>query len=214
MAIPQPTTAPVAHLVPIKDIKPAPWNPKSRISERRLTDLRISVDDLGEMFYPVLVDKDKNLIDGHRRLAVAKSFGWKHIAAITVGGAGHGFDHSFGSVQITQQKLTGNDVIGVYLTEPKALIGKQRERVARIVKKLGKWAVKMLYEAGMSDTVLRTAERTQRYLADAGFAYDLEAVFRWIVKHSMSVTHILIKGGLPAKTIAAAIKNDKPIVLE
>src|SRR4051812_3409607 len=89
MAIPQPTSAPVVYLVPIKAIKVASWNPKDRISERRLTQLRVSIDDLGEMLYPVLLDAQKNLIDGHRRLAVAKAFEWTHIPAITVQGDHH-----------------------------------------------------------------------------------------------------------------------------
>ncbi len=80
MAIEQPKSAPVVHLVKISDIKKARWNPKARVSERRLMQLRLSVDDLG-LYYPVLIDRQKNLVDGHRRLAVAESFRWTHIPA-------------------------------------------------------------------------------------------------------------------------------------
>lgn len=207
MAIPEPTTAPVVHLVPLKDIKLAKWNPASRVSEKRLVDLRLSVDDLG-LYYPLLLDKQKNLIDGHRRYAVIKSFGWKRAPCITID---EPHDASYGSVQLTQQRLTGHDRIGVYLIEPKALMGKQRARIKYVEDSLGHWALELLYKTGQTTTVFVSAQRAIKYVEGH---LDMPTLFKWIVKHRMTMVHILLKGGMSPSTLIQAVKKDKPINID
>lgn len=210
MAIPEPTTATEVHLVTIASIKVAPWNPKDRISERRLTQLRISIDDLG-LFYPVLIDDKKNLVDGHRRLAIAKAFGWRRIPAITVP---NGHEYAYGSVQLTQQKLTGQDRIAVYLVNADALLLSQRQKIAIVEKTLGRWAVELLAKHGMTDAAFRTSKAIIRIMTKADIELTLEVVFRWVVKHKLGTAHILLLGGYPPKDMAAKIKADKPIRIE
>jgi hypothetical protein len=207
MSIKEPASVPAIALVKISEIKVAPWNPKSRISERRLTQLRISMDDLG-LYYPVLIDTHNNLVDGHRRLAIAKSFGWTRIPAITTK---EPISEAYGSVQLTQQKLTGNDRLGVYLIEPNALIGSHRNSLKNIEKRLGRWAIELLYKSGMSQAVFSAALGVVKYTKDAA---DLETVFRWIVKHRMTMVFALMRGEMPAAEILRAIKADKPIKIE
>src|SRR5580692_4901221 len=98
------------RLTAISKIKAAPWNPKGRIAEKRLGKLLASIEDIG-LVYPVVVDESMNLVDGHRRLACAKKLGWTMIPTISVTSE---FLHAYGSVQANQEKLTGNDLIGVY----------------------------------------------------------------------------------------------------
>lgn len=210
MAIPEPTAVPNMSLVLIKDIKVASWNPPDRISERRLTQLRISIDDLG-LFYPILIDGHKNLVDGHRRLAIAKAFLWKRIPAITVE---NGHEYAYGSVQLTQQKLTGHDKIAVYLVNPNALLANQRESVARIERGLGRWAVEMLHKAKMTDSVYRGSWQVVSLMKKVGIDVSLETVFRWVVANNMGTAHILLRGGFPAKDMMAKIKANKPIRIE
>lgn len=203
MAIAEPTHAPTVHLVHVSAIKVAPWNPVNRISEKRLMKLRLSMDDLG-LFYPVLIDAKNNLVDGHRRFAVAKSFGWKRIPCITVT---NGHDHAYGSVQLTQQKLSGNDLLGVYLVEPKALIGSQRAKIALVEKRVGIDFVKKLYKAGMSTSAFDSARRCFKYTG-----VDLPTCLQWIIDNNMAgVLNHLIAGEIPPEQIVKAIRANKPI---
>ena len=65
-------------LVLISTIKCSSWNPPSRVEEKRLRGLKDSISDVG-LLYPVLMDKNNNLIDGHRRLVAVKELGWKQM---------------------------------------------------------------------------------------------------------------------------------------
>lgn len=206
MAIEQPVSAPVAHMVSIKEIVKATWNPKSRVSERRLLQLRLSMDDLG-LYYPVLIDEKKHLIDGHRRLAVAESFGWKRIPAITINGA---MLQSYGSVQLTQQKLSGNDMLGVYLEEPNALLGKQRVRMVWAEKVIGRPLMRQLYEAGQSVAIVANAFRVAKYIG----IDDVRGIAAWLSKHRLGVISPLMKGGMPPAQIKKYYLADKPIIVE
>ena len=70
-AVNENTRASVVHLVPIDSVKAAPWNPASRTSQRRISKLVASIEDVG-LLYPLLIDTHGNIVDGHRRHAALK----------------------------------------------------------------------------------------------------------------------------------------------
>lgn len=192
-------------LVPIKEIKSAPWNPPNRVEERRLRKLQESIEDIGQI-YPIVLDEKRNVVDGHRRLAIAKKKGQKHIPAITVSSE---FQHAYGSIQLNQMKLSGNDLLCVYLSNPNALLANQRSNIANIEEQCGRGMVEMLYKAGLTGHVFGTAMKVVRYLEAK---IDVKDALRWIVKHSMGRTiEALIEGGIPSESILKAIKNNRPI---
>jgi hypothetical protein len=192
-------------LVAIKDIKSAPWNPPNRVEERRLRGLQQSIEDIG-MIYPVILDENKNLVDGHRRVAISRRLGWKHVPAITITSE---FEHAYGSIQLNQMKLSGNDILGVYLSNPNALIGSQRAKPAKIDERCGRKTLELLYKTGHTHTAFDYAMRLVRYLEGK---VDVETAIRWLVKHSMAkVIRPLMAGGIPAKSLLAAITADRPI---
>lgn len=74
------------HQVPIKDLKPAVYNPRKHSAEQ-LNQLKESITRFG-MIDPIIVNSAKNrkliVIGGHFRLAVAKSLGYKEMPCVFV----------------------------------------------------------------------------------------------------------------------------------
>lgn len=69
-------------VVPIKTIERAPYNPEQRTKEgARLGALRDQIKTHGLM-YPILITEDRQLIDGHRRLAACESLGHEAIECL------------------------------------------------------------------------------------------------------------------------------------
>lgn len=64
--------------IEVSKLKPAPWNPRTSISDESVADLAASIASLG-MIQPVVALNDGTLIAGHRRLAAAKLAGLKVI---------------------------------------------------------------------------------------------------------------------------------------
>ena len=192
-------------MVPLHKIHAAPWNPKDRVEKRRLKNLMASIEDIG-LIYPVVLDEKNNLVDGHRRHAVAGLLGWHAIPAIYTSSE---FLHAYGSLQANQERLNGNDLIGVYLVNPKALIYRQLHKIGRVEDACGGGILKKLYKAGMTAGTFDIAMRIVRYTSEG--VTPLETT-EWLIDHRMGaqVRHLL-EGGIPKSKFVNAIKNDQPI---
>ena len=71
-----------AEIVQIADLTPAPWYP----TERALASteaLRKSIE-VADLKYPLLVTNKLMVVDGHRRLRVARALGWIQIPVVYV----------------------------------------------------------------------------------------------------------------------------------
>src|SRR4051812_37616778 len=65
----------------VEKITFAAHNPAKRTDPKRLAALTRSMAGLG-LIYPIVVGPKNNLIDGHRRVAAARTLGWKTIPAL------------------------------------------------------------------------------------------------------------------------------------
>ncbi len=124
----------------------------------------------------------------------------------------HSREGSYGSVQLTQQKLSGNDLLGVFLIEPKALLGSQSAKIKRLEKACGSAVVKLIYDAGLSAGVYEVAKRVAKYV---GRPDDVVALTKWVVKHRIGgILNPMMRGGVPAQTITKAFDKDQTIRID
>lgn len=196
-------------LLPLDKIKTAAWNPPSRTEENRLRKLLASIDDVG-LLYPLLVDEDNNLIDGHRRLACARKLGWKAIPVIKVSSE---FEHVYGSIQSAAERINGNDLLGIYLRNKNALLSDQRRRPERIEEICGRKSVEMLYKAGLTYGTFDIALRVFKYLQDDEM--EIAQILAWTVKHGLGGTlRHLLDAGVKASTLKNAILQDRKLTVK
>lgn len=194
-------------MVPLKLLKESPWNPANRISPQAIRDLKDSLDAIG-LLHPVSITKDKQIIEGHRRVAAAKALGWKEIECNIIDG-----DPAtvYASVNVTSRKMGGNDALGVWLKNPMALCHKQRVPMERMKERLGIGLVEKIYNQGLSIRVYHTALRISRY-CDERTDETLKAIVSWLLEFAVigQVMKAMEAGESPA-LILKAVRSQKPI---
>jgi hypothetical protein len=189
--------------VPLKSLKLANFNPKSRTRDVR--PLIRSIERVG-LLVPILITKDNDVVDGHRRAQAAARMGWEAIPAIVVDG-----DQAelFSEVNTQKKPLTGNESLHVYLVNAKALSGKARLRMADMEEALGKPLIKQMAKDGFS---LATYNVAKRVATEADASEMLADIVRWVMKFRCAqLARKALQAGTPASKLIAAVKNDKPL---
>lgn len=159
--------------VNIDEIKPSSFNPDRRTANG-LGALRDSIEKHGRALIPLLVDKDMNLIDGHRRLACLKDLGIPTVDVSVVDSTDAGSIWS--EVNTTTRRIGRADWTSAYLqgmsledmplrmayeiSEMERLIGrKELARITAGTRRGGLFTVAQSvssYVSDKSDTFMRT----------------------------------------------------------
>lgn len=195
-------------LVAIKDIKKASWNPRSRTEGKdAIKTLGASIQEVG-LLYPVLVDKNNNLIDGHRRLAAYERLGLVEIPALIVDG-----DKAvmFAHVSTHFKKLSGNQQMQVFLKNPDACAGNTRAWLTQAEEALGRQLLERMAKEGLSLHTFRLARRLAREsdIEDPG---QLKAIVKWMLHYrNMGMVQRALENGTPVGKIMAAVNRNKAI---
>lgn len=200
---------PRMKILRVEDVKGAPFNPSKRLDRRRLGKLIRSLADVG-LLYPILVDEHYAVIDGHRRLAAARELGWETIEARIVTG---NRNQLYASVNETSAKLSGNETLAVWLSEPDAVSPRVAKTLTAMTESLGRVLVKKICEAGLSSRVWNTTCRIGRYLGDESKVF-LQAVARWLVDVA-TIGQVMkaLEAGVSSSALLRAIRNMKPLPL-
>lgn len=203
--------APKYRELKVGDIKAAPYNPANRVAERKLKQLADSMSRYG-LIYPVVVDAEHTLIDGHRRRAAAQMLGWETIPAVLMNG-GTDRDAVYASVNETSAKMAGNDALGVWLQNPKAVGRRQASTFESMAASIGRDLVQKVFDDGMSSRVFSTAKRICRYCDDTSDG-TVRAVVEWLLQYAV-IGRVMkaMEAGEDPRTIMKAVKQKKPIRL-
>lgn len=200
--------APRWKLLSVASAKGATYNPESRTERRKLRALINSMADLGQL-YPILFGPDNVVIDGHRRLAAARHLEWESIQAIVTD---HDADSVYASVNLTAEKMNGNNQLAVWLARQAAVSPRQAKLFREMAENLGLPLVRKIADAGLSSRVYQTARRVVRYcgLPDTGDA--LKQAVKWLVEVAVigQVMKAMERGVSPT-TIRKAINTHKPL---
>lgn len=169
--------------VKLASIKVASFNPEERSDPqgKDLGKLQKSIETHG-LFYPVLVDKKNNLIDGHRRLTAASNLGWEEIPAIVVEGDA---DHAeiYANVNYTAKYLSGNETLRVWLKNPMAVSPASARTLARYEEMVGRPLIERIAKAGMATKALGQAVSIASYVDRAGDVRFIRKTVSWLIKH-------------------------------
>ncbi len=196
----------------IKKLKPLGFNPSRRIEDGRMLGLSASMKEIGQLL-PILVSSSGTVIDGHRRLAVAKKLRWTHIDAVVVSGSN---DHMllYRSINSTSAKMNGNDALGIWLKEPLAVTQRQAKIISTIEGIIGRPMLEKLYSSGLSTRTYLIACQITR-LCDCESPAQIRRVINWLITHSMTGRVMkAIEGGQDPMVIMQAVKKNKPVSLK
>lgn len=134
----------------------APYNPSSR-SVKNLGKLSKSLVEHGQIC-PVIVmmiGKRYRVIDGHRRVAVARKNEWPTIMALVVEVKDK--EQLYADLNATGKKLGGNDLLSVWLMEPKAVTKRMNDIFTDMESVLGRKRCEKIRDAGLSHNLFYQA---------------------------------------------------------
>lgn len=192
--------------VKIADLIPAKHNPKRRTQKLALKKLLGSIQRKG-LIYPILIDKEKHIVEGHRRVAVHKLLGMDEIQAITVSGDR---DAIYADVNDSNEKMSGNDYINIYLINPAAVPDKQRKTLDQMLEVLDLPLLERLADYGGSPAYYKWAREIATYCEKTGNIKFIRKTLRWMMKHKTSVLVLnAARMGVPASTIYRAVNDDR-----
>ena len=193
--------------VPIERLKPAKYNPPRRMSKDSCRKLMKAMQDLDGLVYPIIVDNENNIIEGHRRWASAKHLGWKTVDVMKLAN-GHDRNLIYALINDTGKGLTANDKIGVYLIEPNAVTVAMRGRIQRAIDEIGLDIIKRIYKEGYSLEPVIAARRVANY---CGMDGEFRKIVLWFLKHTdmIRLATEAIRYDVAPAVIRKAIESNK-----
>jgi ParB-like chromosome segregation protein Spo0J len=202
--------APKWKLVAVKTVKHASYNPKRRIEDAAVSALADSMSKYG-LLYPILIDENNTIIDGHRRAAAAKMLGWETIQAIVATGDR---DAIYASVNSTGKRMSGNDALGVWMVSPAAVTSLQAIRFKAMEDVIGRELVKKMHESGMSLKLYNLARQISNY-CDGGDELVVASI-KWLLEIPVAgrVQKAMAHNEISIKTLIKAIETKKPIKMQ
>lgn len=190
-------------------IKPAKYNPKGRAEH--VNQLTKSIKEFG-IIMPLIIDGDKNLIDGHRRLASAKKLKLEKVPVIQMDSK-LSKDKAYEIINTTSKKISNHDLIFIHINggsiPRRALI--QIQQLEEIV---GADGLKKLGERGATYTVLKYALSVRKYCGEKSDLFLKKTVF-WLVYHKMIyAVRRAMEGNVKKDTIHRAISSNRPLKIK
>lgn len=197
--------------VGIAKLKGAAHNPKYRTAKKNahLGQLLRSIERIG-LIYPILVDKATGIIiDGHRRVEVAKRLGWDEIPALYV--SSDDPDGVYAEVNATAKQLSSGENLQVYLANEKAVTPWMRVHCQNWERRLGRPILVKLAKAGMSTRTLGVARKIATYTGSDTDAF-VKAAALWLLRHRCRahVDAFILTQQQPSK-LYGAVKNNRPL---
>lgn len=200
----------IRKMVKVGDLKDATYNPKNRTSEEKTRKLQASMEKHG-MFNPIVVTPAGVVIEGHRRLACAKRLGWLEVECSISEGSP---EEVYSSINYSMRKLSGNDALGVWLKEPKAVDAMVDKRFSKMQETIGRVLVKKIYESGCTSRIYDTAVMIARG-CDSTDSETIHDIAAWLLEFG-AIGQIMraMTGGVNPRKILKAVKEKKPITLK
>lgn len=198
-------------MVALADLRDAPHNPPNRITPKNIRTLADSMELLG-LLQPITIGLDRQIIEGHRRVASARQLGWTEIEANIVKEADA--NAIYGSLNTTARKLSGCDALYVWLETPQAVVPSVQKSFAEMTDLLGRPLVKRMCKAGFSRRVFLTARRIARY-CESDDSETLQQVVEWLLTFPVAGQVMkAIEAGESPRTILNAVRSGKTIRLK
>lgn len=189
----------------VADIVGADYNPENRVVGQHIRELADSMSRIG-LIYPIVVDEENVLIDGHRRVAAAMLLGWETIKAVVFPSSDR--DQIYANVNATARRMVGKDALGVWLANSSAVSKKQSKVFEAMQESIGLALVKRVFKEGLSARVWNTACRISRY---AGHQ-DIASITTWLLDHAI-IGQVMkaLEAKEDPRVFLSAIQKNRPI---
>lgn len=200
--------------VPVSKIKRATYNPKSRTEEKRLSRLLNDIRDTGQIYIPLIMTKSYELIDGHRRLAVAEILEFKTVPAILREMTAEDRKRAYASINATGQPTRATESLEVWINEPRAVTPARQKQFENMQERLGKVIVSRMASNGYSPRLFATATRLANYCCIDSDAFLRKAIC-WLMEHSAArqVEQAMMLEQ-PAATLVKAINRSQSLKMK
>jgi ParB/RepB/Spo0J family partition protein len=190
---------------------PASYNPSIRTNKKELSPLLISIKANG-ILYPIMVDKNMNIIDGHRRLACANQLKLREVPVI-VSDTTLNKDECYETINSSQRKMNPNEMIFVYVhggRVPK----KAETKIIQLEKILGLSELKKLSKKYVSVSILSYGLRISDYCNNPSIEFKKKAIL-WLVRHKQTYrVRRALEDGINASRLKRAITEDRALKYE
>lgn len=177
---------PIVEVAPA-ELHAAPYQPASRTElNAALSKLQKSIKNDGLQYPPLVIRKaDGNgytIIDGHRRVRVARELMWPKISVI-VSSQGDA-KRLFAAVSGASKPLSATEWIHVHLGGGALPPGQTATCIKRIDHEMGREFLVEMAQKGLSPQVWNFASKLLKYL---NLSEDEKpAILRWLVKHKLT----------------------------
>lgn len=192
----------------LAELKVADYNPESRL--RQIGSLAESIKEYG-LLYPILIDDQKHIVDGHRRFAALKSLKETEIPCLVVGGGnGRGSAALYATVNENSKKHNGNETLGVFLKNPYAVPSRSRSQMNAAKETLGIDILKQMFKLGKSIRTYRVATDLARY-CDCDTPEMVKQITKWLLAYNLTyLASKAMTAGARPDLLLACVKKDKP----
>ncbi len=170
------------RMVTVSEIIAAPFNPTDRTEEKALEELEARVRELDGIYQPLLISKDMRLIDGHRRLEVAKRLKYKEVPCLITS---LGLQAGWAGMNVSSMPIKGRQYVYAVAhgLDEAYLPQDQRRKVKRLRELTGERFIEIA-DAGLSTTVLDIVYRIGAITGDKSDEWMRRVLF-WVVRHKM-----------------------------
>ena len=188
------------------DIRSAAHNPSGR--NKGISELAQSISRVG-LLYPICVNSDGAIEDGHRRYMAMQLLGWEYIPVFIVDTAVYREANAFTMPQ------TGNQWLSVYLMNPEFVPERALKEFRPMLKTLGRKVLSDLARQGFGPAIYKQARSIAKYCKQEPTPQVIRRIVKWLAAHNL--TYIARKAVqdkatmMEPSTLWAAIEADRPI---
>lgn len=202
--------ATIVKRIKLSDVKLAEYNPKARSDPRGSPrHLSKSIAKVG-LLYPILVARNNDLIDGHRRIAAAKILGWDDIPALVA--AVESREEAYAEVNNNAEMFSGNDVLNIWLKNPLAVSKTVVRKMERSEEVIGRTMMVRIAKKGMSLRIFTLALSITKYVGQDEDVRFTRRTVSWLMKHrNVGIVREYLLAKQPAKTLFTSIVADRSI---
>lgn len=192
------------------EIKTAKYNPKARVEH--LGTLMKSIKEFG-IIMPLVIDADKNLIDGHRRLASAKLLKMAKVPVVQING-NLAKDKAYEIINTTSKRISNHDFIYIHINGgsiPKRALNK----INLLEEVVGTDGLKKLGDKGVTYTVLDCALMVQKYCSERNNNTFLKRAIFWLSDNKMIyAVRRAMESKVKKETIQRAVAVGRPLKIK
>lgn len=194
--------------MPIKNLKPAAYNPENRMNSTPMNRLVKSIDSIG-LVYPIAINEKREVIDGHRRLTACKELGWDKVPTVVVTGDR---DAIYAETNANSMRMSAYDNLCIYLKNAAAVTPRIRASFERCESAIGRPLLEKMAKKGYGVKVYRWAQVICRHLECVDDIEFVKKTILWCMEHrAMRPAWNAVKANINPATLRRAINNNRPL---